>query len=60
VEKEGGFTKHFPDSEEMTIYEAAMSTQRGRAAGRAGRQGIRIRIVTRLAAKGTNLLECVP
>jgi aconitate hydratase len=24
VEKEGGFTKHFPDSEETTIYEAAM------------------------------------
>jgi aconitate hydratase len=25
VEKEGGFTKHFPDAEETTIYEAAMS-----------------------------------
>jgi aconitate hydratase len=24
VEKEGGFTKHFPDAEETTIYEAAM------------------------------------
>jgi len=24
VEKEGGFTKHFPDEEETTIYEAAM------------------------------------
>jgi aconitate hydratase len=24
VEREGGFTKHFPDGEEMTIYEAAM------------------------------------
>src|SRR5438045_3838536 len=24
VEKEGGFTKHFPDGEETTIYEAAM------------------------------------
>jgi aconitate hydratase len=25
VEKEGGFTRHFPDGEETTIYEAAMS-----------------------------------
>ena len=25
VEKEGGFTKHFPDGKETTIYEAAMS-----------------------------------
>jgi aconitate hydratase len=25
VEREGGFTKHFPDGEETTIYEAAMS-----------------------------------
>jgi aconitate hydratase len=24
VDREGGFTKHFPDGEEMTIYEAAM------------------------------------
>jgi aconitate hydratase A / 2-methylisocitrate dehydratase len=24
VEREGGFTRHFPDGEEMTIYEAAM------------------------------------
>jgi aconitate hydratase len=25
VEREGGFTRHFPDEEETTIYEAAMS-----------------------------------
>ena len=25
VEKEGGFTRHFPDGDETTIYEAAMS-----------------------------------
>jgi aconitate hydratase len=28
IEREGGFTRHFPDGEEMTIYEAAMGYAR--------------------------------
>jgi aconitate hydratase len=31
VEKEGGFTRHVPDGEEMTIYDAAMQYRAWRA-----------------------------
>ena len=53
VERAGGFTRHFPDGEETTIYEAAMSYAGGRrAAGRAGRQGVRLRLLARLGGEG--------
>jgi aconitate hydratase A / 2-methylisocitrate dehydratase len=57
VEKEGGFTRHFPDGEETTIYQAAMSY---------ADEGVRLVVLAGKeygsgssrdwAAKGTNLL----
>ena len=53
VERAGGYTRHFPDGEETTIYEAAMQLRRRRrAAGRAGRQGVRLRLLARLGGEG--------
>ena len=53
VDREGGFTKHFPDGEEMTIYDAAMSyAEDGRAARRARRQGVRLGLLARLGREG--------
>ena len=46
---EGGVTRHLPDGEQMTIYDAAMKYQaRRRAAARAGRRRIRHRQQPRL------------
>ena len=53
VEREGGFTRHFPDGEETTIYEAAMSyADEGVPAGRARRQGVRLGLLARLGGQG--------
>ena len=50
---EGGVTRHLPDGEEMTIYDAAMRyAERGRAAGRPRRQGVRLGLVARLGREG--------
>jgi hypothetical protein len=44
---------HLPDDEITTIYDAAMRYQpRGHAAGRAGRQGVRLRLEPRLGGQG--------
>ena len=53
VERAGGYTRHFPDGEETTIYEAAMEyAERRRAARRPGRQGVRLRLLPRLGGQG--------
>ena len=50
---EGGLTKHWPDGEQMSIYDAAMKYQAGeRAAGGVRRRRIRQRLVARLGRKG--------
>ena len=50
---EGGVTRHMPDGEQMSIYDAAMTLQgRGHAAGRHRRQGVRHRLVARLGGQG--------
>ena len=50
---EGGVTPHLPDGEQMSIYDAAMRyAQEGVAAGRARRQGVRLRLVARLGGEG--------
>ncbi len=50
---EGGLTKHWPDGEQMPIYDAAMKYQaRGRAAGGVRRRRIRQRFVARLGRQG--------
>ena len=50
---EGGWTRHFPDGEQMSIYDAAMRyQQRGHAAGRHRRQGVRHRQLARLGGEG--------
>ena len=51
--KEGGLTMHWPDGDEMSIYDAAMEyKKRGRAAGRDRRQGVRHRLLARLGGQG--------
>ena len=53
VEKAGGFTRHFPDGEETTIYDAATAyAERGRPAGDPGGQGVRLRLLARLGGEG--------
>ena len=53
VERRGGFTRHFPDGEETTIFDAAMAyAERGRAAGGPRRQGVRLRLLPRLGGEG--------
>ena len=43
VEKSGGFTRHFPDGEETSIYEGFQPVPgRRHPAGRPGRQGVRV------------------
>ena len=50
-------TEHLPVGERMSIFEAAQRyAADGHAAGRAGRQGIRIGLVADWAAKGPLLL----
>ena len=50
---EGGVTRHLPDGEVMPIYDAAMKYKaRRRAAGRAGRRGIRHGLEPRLGRQG--------
>ena len=50
---EGGLTKHWPDGEQMSIYDAAMKYQAGgRAAGGVRRRRIRQRLVARLGREG--------
>ena len=50
---EGGVTLHFPDGAEMSIYEARDALPgRGHAAGRARRQGVRLRLLARLGREG--------
>ena len=57
VERAGGFTRHFPDGEETSIYDAAMSyAEEGRAAGGARGQGVRLRLLARLGREGDQLL----
>ena len=59
---EGGVTLHLPDGEQMTIYDAAMAyAAGGRAARRAGRQGVRLRLVARLGGQGHRACSaCAP
>ncbi len=53
VEKEGGFTKKFPEAEETTIFDAAMGYARGgRAPGRARGKGVRLGLIARLGGQG--------
>ena len=50
---EGGVTRHLPSGEQMSIYDACDALpERGRAAGRARRQGVRLRLVARLGGEG--------
>ena len=50
---EGGVTLHLPDGEQMTIYDASHALRRrGRAAGRARRQGVRLGVVAGLGGQG--------
>jgi aconitate hydratase len=50
---EGGMTKHWPDGEAMSIYDAAMKYRpRTSAAGRVRRRRIRQRLVARLGCEG--------
>ena len=50
---EGGLTRHLPDGEVMTIFDASASTrQRGRPADHPGRQGVRLGLVARLGGQG--------
>ena len=50
---EGGWTRHLPAGEQMSIYDAAMRYQaEGTPLHGAGRQGIRVRVVTRLGRQG--------
>ena len=50
---EGGVTLHLPAGEQMSIFDAADALpRRGRAAGRARRQGVRLRLVARLGRQG--------
>ena len=50
---EGGVTRHLPDGEEMSIYDAAMRyAEEGVAARRARRQGVRLGLVARLGGEG--------
>ena len=50
---EGSWTAHLPDGEQMSIFDAADALpRRGRAADRARRQGVRLRLVARLGRQG--------
>ena len=50
---EGGVTRHLPDGEPMSIFDAAMQYQaERRAARRPRRQGVRHRLVARLGGQG--------
>ena len=50
---EGGLTRHWPDGEQMSIYDAAMKYQaRAGAAGGVRRRRIRQRLVARLGGEG--------
>ena len=52
---EGGVTRHLPDGEQMTIYDAAMKYQaRRRPADRAGRHRVRHRQQSRLGRQGND------
>ena len=53
VGREGGYTRHFPDGEETTdLRRRDAIRRRGRAADRARRQGVRLRVVARLGGEG--------
>ena len=53
VEKEGGFTKHFPDRRgDDDLRGRDEVRRRGRAARRAGRQGVRLGLLARLGGEG--------
>ncbi len=53
VERSGGYTRHFPDGEETSIYDGGDGLRRGRgAAGGAGGQGVRLRLLPRLGGEG--------
>ncbi len=50
---EGGITVHLPDGDQTTIFEASERyADRGRPARGAGRQGVRVGVVTRLGGQG--------
>ncbi len=50
---EGGVTRHLPDGEQMSIYDAAMRyAEEQVAARRARRQGVRLGLVARLGGQG--------
>ena len=50
---EGGFTRHLPDGEVMTIFDAVGAVPGGgRPADRPGRQGVRLGLVARLGGQG--------
>ena len=59
---EGGMTKHWPDGEEMSIYDAAMKYQaERRAARRLRRRRIWQRLVARLGGEGhASCSACAP
>ena len=49
---EGGWTRHLPGGEQMSIYDASHEVPEGRrAAGDSGGQGIRLRLVARLGGE---------
>ena len=53
VEREGGWTRHLPDGEELAIYDAAERYRaEGRPADRAGRPGVRVGVLARLGGEG--------
>ena len=53
VERRGGFTRHLPGGEEMTIFDAASAYARGgRATDHPRRQGVRLGLLPRLGGEG--------
>ena len=49
---EGGFTRHLPDGEQQSIFDAAMAYAERYAADRPRRLGLRLRVVAGLGGQG--------
>ncbi len=57
--REGAFTRHLPDGEEMTIFDASEKYRAaGTSADGAGRQRVRFRLIARLGRQGSKAAGC--